>query len=275
MANTLSQRRKSAPIWLNNNVRAFVLFLILLLLFLGVWELGAQLNIFSQLVPSASQTLQAFWGWVSDPFFDYGPNDKGIGWHVLSSLRRVVTGFLIGSAIAIPLGILIGLSDVVSKAIDPYIQVLKPVSPLAWLPLGLGLLKDSENTALFVIAITSLWPTLINTKFGVSNVDPAVLNVARTLGASRWRTIWKVILPAAAPSIVAGLRISIGIAWLVIVAAEILVGGTGVGYFIWNEWNNLEITSILTAIIVIGFVGLLLDRIFGLLQTWVSFGQQR
>ncbi|OKH27373.1 nitrate ABC transporter permease [Chroogloeocystis siderophila] len=275
MANTLSQRRKSAPIWLNNNVRAFVLFLILLLLFLGVWELGAQLNIFSQLVPSASQTLQAFWGWVSDPFFDYGPNDKGIGWHVLSSLRRVVTGFLIGSAIAIPLGILIGLSDVVSKAIDPYIQVLKPVSPLAWLPLGLGLLKDSENTALFVIAITSLWPTLINTKFGVSNVDPAVLNVARTLGASRWRAIWKVILPAAAPSIVAGLRISIGIAWLVIVAAEILVGGTGVGYFIWNEWNNLEITSILTAIIVIGFVGLLLDRIFGLLQTWVSFGQQR
>lgn len=275
MANTISQRRKSAPIWLNDNVQAFVLFLILLLLFLGVWELGAQLNIFSQLVPSASQTLQAFWGWVSDPFFDYGPNDKGIGWHVLSSLRRVVTGFLIGSAIAIPLGILIGLSDVVSKAVDPYIQILKPVSPLAWLPLGLGLLKDSENTALFVIAITSLWPTLINTKFGVSNVDPAVLNVARTLGASRWRTIWKVILPAAAPSIVAGLRISIGIAWLVIVAAEILVGGTGVGYFIWNEWNNLEITSILTAIIVIGFVGLLLDRIFGLLQTWVSFGQQR
>ncbi|PPS45313.1 nitrate ABC transporter permease [Chroococcidiopsis sp. TS-821] len=274
MANTIS-RRKSAPIWLNSNVQAFALFLILLVLFLGVWELGVQLNIFSQLVPSASQTLQAFWGWVSDPFFDYGPNDKGIGWHVLASLRRVITGFLIGSAIAIPLGISIGLSDVVSKAVDPYIQVLKPVSPLAWLPLGLGLLKDSENTALFVIAITSLWPTLINTKFGVSNVDPAVLNVARTLGASRWRTIWKVILPAAAPSIVAGLRISIGIAWLVIVAAEILVGGTGVGYFIWNEWNNLEITSILTAIIAIGFVGLLLDRIFGLLQSWVSFGQQK
>lgn len=272
MAKTLPQRRKLAPIW-GKNLQAFALFLILLIVFLGVWELGVRLNIFSQLMPSASQTLKAFWGWVSDPFFDYGPNDKGIGWHVLASLRRVVTGFLIGSAIAIPLGIFIGLSDVVSKAIDPYIQVLKPVSPLAWLPLGLGLLKNSENTALFVIAITSLWPTLINTKFGVSNVDPAVLNVARTLGASRWRTIWKVILPAAAPSIVAGLRISIGIAWLVIVAAEILVGGTGVGYFIWNEWNNLEITSILTAIIVIGLVGLLLDRLFGLLQTWVSFGQ--
>lgn len=273
MANSLPQRRKLVPIW-NSNLQALALFLVVLIVFLGAWELGVQLNVFSQLVPSASRTLQAFWGWVSDPFFDYGPNDKGIGWHVLASLRRVVTGFLIGSAIAIPLGIVIGLSDVISKAVDPYIQVLKPVSPLAWLPLGLGLLKNSENTALFVIAITSLWPTLINTKFGVSNVDPAVLNVARTLGASRWRTIWKVILPAAAPSIVAGLRISIGIAWLVIVAAEILVGGTGVGYFIWNEWNNLEITSILTAIIVIGLVGLLLDRLFGLLQTWVSFGQR-
>lgn len=275
MANTLLQRRRRTQRQLHKNLQALFLFLTLLAVFLGVWEFGVRFNLFSQLMPSASQTLKDFWGWVSDPFFDYGPNDKGIGWHVLASLRRVITGFLIGSAIAIPLGIFIGLSDVVSKAVDPYIQVLKPVSPLAWLPLGLGLLKNSENTALFVIAITSLWPTLINTKFGVSSVDPAVLNVARTLGASRWRTIWKVILPAAAPSIVAGLRISIGIAWLVIVAAEILVGGTGVGYFIWNEWNNLEITSILTAIIVIGLVGLLLDRLFGLLQTWVSFGQQQ
>ncbi|WP_371257820.1 ABC transporter permease [Synechococcus sp. PCC 7502] len=145
---------------------------------------------------------------------------------------------------------------------------------MATFPLGLGLLKDSENTALFVIAITSMWPTLINTKFGVSNVDKSYLDVARSLGASKWRTIQKVILPAAAPSIVAGLRISIGIAWLVIVAAEILLGGTGIGYFIWNEWNNLSITSIITAIIVIGFVGLLFDRLFGLLQHWVSFGRQ-
>lgn len=125
-----------------------------------------------------------------------------------------------------------------------------------------------------MITITSLWSTLINTKFGVSNVDPVYRDVARSLGASKWRTIWKVILPAAAPNIVAGLRISIGIAWLVIVAAEILVGGTGVGYFIWNEWNNLKITSIITAIILIGLVGLLLDRIFGLLEHWVSFGRR-
>ncbi|MBW4464927.1 MAG: nitrate ABC transporter permease [Pegethrix bostrychoides GSE-TBD4-15B] len=258
---------------LNPDQQAFLLFIAILLVFLGLWELGATLKIFLPIMPSASQTIQDFWFWMSDPFFDNGPNDQGIGLLLLTSLRRVLTGFLIGSAIAIPLGILIGLSEVVSKAVDPFIQILRPVSPLAWLPLGLALMRDSEKTALFVIAITSIWPTLINTKFGVSNVDVTYLNVARTLGASRWRTITKVILPAAAPNIVAGLRISLGIAWLVIVAAEILLSG-GIGYFVWNEWNNLKITSIITAILVVGLVGLIMDRLFGLLQNWVSFGQR-
>ncbi|NJL97821.1 MAG: nitrate ABC transporter permease [Synechococcaceae cyanobacterium SM2_3_2] len=261
--------------WLpGTNLQAFVLFVLSLVLFLAFWEIGARNGLFSRLIPSASRTAVDLWGWLSDPFYVIGPNDKGIGWHLLVSLRRVAIGFTLGSLIAVPLGVLVGLSQVTSKAIDPYIQLLKPVSPLAWLPLGLGVLQSSEKTALFVIAITSIWPTLISTKFGVSNVDPAYLNVARSLGASRWRTILKVILPAAAPSIVSGLRISIGIAWLVIVAAEILVGGTGLGYFVWNEWNNLQITSIITAIVVIGTVGLILDRLFGLLQHWVSFGQK-
>jgi nitrate/nitrite transport system permease protein len=185
----------------------------------------------------------------------------------------VAIGFTVGSLVAIPAGVLMGLSRIAYMAMNPYVQLLKPVSPLAWLPLGLGLLQDSEATAIFVIAITSIWPTLINTQFGVSNVNPDYLDVARTLGASRWRTIFKVILPAAAPNIVSGLRISIGIAWLVIVAAEILVGGTGVGYFVWNEWNNLSITSIITAIVTIGLVGIVLDRAFALLQTFVSFGK--
>ncbi|BBC27155.1 nitrate ABC transporter permease [Pseudanabaena sp. ABRG5-3] len=258
---------------LNKDQWAFLLFIGILGLFLGLWELGATLKIFLPIMPSASQTLADFWFWLSNPFFDNGPNDQGIGLLLVTSLRRVLVGFLIGSAIAIPLGILIGLSEIASKAVDPFIQILRPVSPLAWLPLGLALMKDSEKTALFVIAITSIWPTLISTKFGVSNVDSAYLNVARTLGASRWRTITKVILPAAAPSIVSGLRISLGIAWLVIVAAEILLSG-GIGYFVWNEWNNLKITSIITAILVVGIVGLLMDRLFGLLQNWVSFGQK-
>lgn len=261
--------------WLpNTDMQALALFVLSLLMFLAFWEVGANNGWFSRLIPTASQTVVALWGWISDPFYVYGPNDKGIGWHLLVSLRRVSIGFTIGSLIAVPLGILVGLSKVTSKAIDPYIQLLKPVSPLAWLPLGLGVLQSSERTALFVIAITSIWPTLISTKFGVSNVDPAYLNVARSLGCSKFRTILKVIVPAAAPSIVSGLRISIGIAWLVIVAAEILVGGTGLGYFVWNEWNNLKITSIITAIVVIGSTGLILDRLFGLLQSWVSFGQQ-
>ncbi|MFQ3680378.1 MAG: nitrate ABC transporter permease [Pseudanabaenaceae cyanobacterium] len=257
----------------NKDLQALALFLLSLGLLLGLWELGAQAGWFAKLMPSASRTLVDLWGWFSDPFYDAGPNDKGIGWHLLSSLRRVAIGFTIGSLVAIPLGVAVGLSEVTSKAIDPYIQLLKPVSPLAWLPLGLGLLKDSERTAIFVIAITSIWPTLVNTKFGVSNVSSDYLDVARMLGASRWRTLSKVILPAAAPYIVSGLRISIGISWLVIVAAEILVGGTGVGYFVWNEWNNLSITSIITAIVAIGLVGIVLDRAFGLLQSFVSFGR--
>ncbi len=257
----------------NQDLQAFVLFLLILGSILMFWEVGAKSGWFSPLMPSASQTLSDFWGWVSDPFYVKGTNDRGIGWHLITSLRRVVIGFTVGAAIAIPAGVLIGLFPVVSKAVDPFIQILKPVSPLAWLPIGLGLIKDSESTAIFVIAITSLWPTLINTKFGVSNVDPSYIDVTRTLGASKWRTIIKVILPAAAPSIVSGMRISAGIAWLVIVAAEILIGGTGVGYFVWNEWNNLSITSIITAILLIGAIGLIIDRLFGLLQHWVSFGR--
>jgi len=258
---------------LNTDQQAFLLFITILLVFLGLWELGANSKLFLPIMPSASQTIADLWFWISNPFFDNGPNDQGIGLLLLTSLRRVLSGFLIGTAIAIPLGILIGLSPVVSKAVDPFIQILRPVSPLAWLPLGLALMRDSERTALFVIAITSIWPTLINTKFGVSNVDPAYLNVAHTLGASRWRIITKVILPAAAPNIVSGLRISLGIAWLVIVAAEILLSG-GIGYFVWNEWNNLKITSIITAILIVGLVGLLMDYLFGVLQHRVSFGQR-
>ena len=270
-----SQVRQHLNRWQKNKkFQAFVLFIVSLFILLSIWEIGARLGIFSRLLPSASQTIVDSWSWISDPFYDKGVNDKGIGWHLLVSLRRVLIGFTIGSLIAVPLGIVIGLSEVLSKASEPYIQLLKPVSPLAWLPLGLAIFKNSENTALFVIAITSIWPTLINTKFGVNSVDKSYLNVARTLGASRWCMIWKVILPAAAPNIVSGLRISMGISWLVIVAAEMLIGGTGLGYFVWNEWNNLSITSIITAIIVTGLVGIVLDRLFGFLQHMVSFGEK-
>ena len=172
---------------------------------------------------------------------------------------------------AIPLGFLIGMSPLVYRALDPFIQVLKPISPLAWMPLALFTLKDSDVSAIFVIFICSIWPMLINTAFGVASVRRDWLNVAKTLEVKPLRKAFTVILPAAAPTILTGMRISIGIAWLVIVAAEMLVGGTGIGYFVWNEWNNLSIANILSGILAIGLVGMLLDFLVGRLQRAVTY----
>ena len=208
---------------------------------------------------------------IRHPFFDRGPNDKGIGIQLAYSLARVLTGFLLAALVAIPLGFLIGMSPLIYRALDPYIQILKPISPLAWMPLALFTLKDSAVSAIFVIFICSIWPMLINTAFGVANVRRDWLNVARTLEVSPLRKAFTVILPAAAPTILTGMRISISIAWLVIVAAEMLVGGTGIGYFVWNEWNNLSIANILSGILAIGLVGMLLDFIVGRLQRLVTY----
>lgn len=265
-------KEKGESLFQNQTVRAILLFALSLALFLGFWEIGARAGWFAKGMPTASATLKEFWWWTTNPFFNNGPNDLGIGWNLLISLRRVAIGYILASIVAVPLGILIGISPVAYKAFNPYVQLLKPISPLAWLPLGLYILRDSEQTGIFIIFISSIWPTLINTAFGVANVDKDYLDVANTLGASRLRTIFKVIIPAALPHIVSGLRISMGIAWLVIVAAEMLLG-TGLGYFIWNEWNNLYIPNILVAIFIIGLVGLLLDSIFAALEKVVAFGR--
>jgi nitrate/nitrite transport system permease protein len=205
------------------------------------------------------------------PFYDNGPNDKGIGIQLAYSIARVAIGYLLAVAVAIPIGFLIGMSPLMSRALDPFIQVLKPISPLAWMPLALYTIKDSALSAIFVIFICSLWPMMINTAFGVAAVRKEWLNVARTLEVSTFRRIFTVILPAAAPTILTGMRISIGIAWLVIVAAEMLVGGTGIGYFVWNEWNNLSITNVITAILVIGLVGMILDQLLARATRLVTF----
>ena len=172
---------------------------------------------------------------------------------------------------AIPVGFLVGMSPLINRALDPYIQILKPVSPLAWMPLALYTIKDSGISAIFVIFICALWPMLINTAFGVGAVRREWLNVARTLEVGPVRRALTVILPAAAPTILTGMRISIGIAWLGIVAAEMLVGGTGIGYFVWNEWNNLSITNVITSILVIGLVGMILDQVLAQAQRLVTF----
>ncbi len=267
-----SPRDSSKSLVLNENTKAVLVFLLSLGAFLLFWEVGANAKWFAKGMPTASATLKEFWWWVTNPFFDNGPNDLGIGWNLLISLRRVAIGYTLASAIAVPLGILIGISKVASKAFNPYVQLLKPISPLAWLPLGLYIFRNSELTGIFIILISSIWPTLVNTAFGVANVSEDYLNVSKTLGASRFRTIFKIIIPAALPNIVSGLRISMGISWLVIVAAEMLLG-TGLGYFIWNEWNNLYIPNILVAIFIIGLVGLVLDQIFAYLESLVSFGR--
>ncbi len=208
---------------------------------------------------------------LADPFYDNGPNDKGIAIQLGHSLLRVGLGFGLAALLAIPLGFLIGMSPMLHRALDPFIQVLKPISPLAWMPLALYTIKDSSISGIFVIFICSVWPMLINTAFGVAGVRREWLNVAKTLEVSRLRLAFEVILPAAAPTILTGMRISMGIAWLVIVAAEMLVGGTGIGYFVWNEWNNLSLTNVIFAILMIGIVGMLLDLLFARAQKAISY----
>ncbi|URI10425.1 nitrate ABC transporter permease [Aquincola tertiaricarbonis] len=221
--------------------------------------------------PTPAQMAAAAWAQLASPFHDHGPNDKGIGLQLAHSLGRVALGYLFAAAVAVPLGFAIGMSPLLYRALDPFIQILKPISPLAWMPLALYTIKDSSISGIFVIFICSVWPMLINTAFGVAGVRREWLNVARTLEVRPMRRALEVILPAAAPTILTGMRISMGIAWLVIVAAEMLVGGTGIGYFVWNEWNNLSLPNVIFAILVIGVVGMLLDLMFARLQKAVTY----
>jgi nitrate/nitrite transport system permease protein len=223
-----------------------------------------------ELMPTPPQALMANLDYIFHPFYRRGPGDLGLGWLLLASLRRVVIGFLIGAAVAIPVGFLIGMSRSAMLAINPLIQVLKPVSPLAWLPIALAIFNVADPSAIFVIFITSLWSTIINTALGVSSVPKDYQDVAQMLEMPAWKKIVKIILPASLPYIFTGLRISLGIAWLVIVAVEMLTGGIGIGFFIWDEWSRLNLSSVFLAVFVIGVTGLVLDYILGLVETWVT-----
>lgn len=225
----------------------------------------------SSAIPSPLDVGREIWGHIVNPFYDAGPNDKGVGIQLGYSIARVAIGFGCAIVVAIPLGFLIGMSPVMHKALNPYIQIMKPISPLAWMPLALYTIKDSGISSVFVIFICSVWPMLINTAFGVATVRKEWLDVSKTLEVSPMRTALIVILPAAAPTIMTGMRIAIGIAWLVIVAAEMLVGGTGIGYFVWNEWNNLSITNVIAAIFFIGLIGMILDQILALFSRLVAY----
>lgn len=269
------------------NARAVLLSLLFLLVSLGIWEALNQppeatqeMSEFALLmggvdkearVPPPSSVIAHAMDELGNPFYDAGPNDKGIGIQLAYSLYRVLTGYFAAALLAIPLGFVIGMSQLMYKALNPFIQILRPISPLAWMPLALFIIKDSEKSAIFVIFICSIWPMLLNTAFGVASVRQDWIKVAQTHELGRIRTALTVILPAAAPTILTGMRISIGIAWLVIVAAEMLVGGTGIGYYVWNEWNNLDLNSVIFSIIMIGFVGMLLDLALNTVSKLVTY----
>ena len=244
--------------------------------FLGIiilWWVIALAN--HELMPTPPEALAANMDYILNPFYQRGPGDLGIGWLLLASLRRVLIGFLLGAVVAIPVGFLVGMSKQAMMALNPIIQIFKPVSPLAWLPIALAIFNLADPSAIFVIFITSLWPTIINTALGVSSVSKDYIDVARVLEIPRWRRITKIIWPASLPYIFTGLRISLGIAWLVIVAVEMLTGGIGIGFFVWDEWNRLNLSSVFLAVLVIGVTGLLLDWAVARVEALVTHRRAR
>jgi nitrate/nitrite transport system permease protein len=221
--------------------------------------------------PSPAVTWDAAVKLFADPFYSNGPNDQGIGWNILASLKRVALGFGLAAAAGIPLGFLIGRSRFLAAMCNPIISLLRPVSPLAWLPIGLLVFKAANPAAIWTIFICSIWPMVINTAVGVQRVPQDYLNVARVLNLSEWKIFTKILLPAVLPYMLTGVRLAIGTAWLVIVAAEMLTGGVGIGFWVWDEWNNLNVPHILVAIVVIGVVGLVLEQALVALARAVTY----
>jgi len=238
--------------------------------FLGLWTI---LSHFRTELPNPWVTWQAAVLLFADPFYQNGPNDMGIGWNILYSLGRVGMGFGMAAAVGIPLGFIIGRFAFIRDMFAPIISLLRPVSPLAWLPIGLLVFKAAEPASIWVIFISAIWPIILNTAAGVSQIPQDYLNVARVLRLSEWKVFTKILLPATLPYLLTGIRLSIGVAWLVIVAAEMLTGGVGLGFWVWDEWNNLNVAHIIIAIFVVGLIGLALEKILILITNLVSRGE--
>ena len=250
-----------APSMLQLQFKAFMQWLLPpvfgLLLLLAVWALiSAQ----AQGLPGPIKTFQSAIELFSHPFYVNGPNDQGIGWNILASLQRVALGFGLAALVGIPLGFMIGRFEFLNRMTAPVISLLRPVSPLAWLPIGLLVFKAANPAAIWVIFISAIWPMIINTAVGVSKVPQDYMNVAKVLNLSEWKIVTKILFPSVLPYMMTGVRLSIGVAWLVIVAAEMLTGGVGIGFWVWDEWNNLNVEHIIIAIFVVGIVGLLLEQ---------------
>ena len=249
------------PFW-KARLEAFVKWAIPPLLGLGLFLLAwaAISENSGDRLPGPAKTWASAVELFSDPFYDNGPNDVGLGWNVLRSLERVGMGFGMAALVGIPVGFLIGRFEFLSRMSAPIIGLLRPVSPLAWLPIGLLVFNAAHPAAIWVIFISSIWPMIINTAVGVTRVPEDYMNVARVLNLSEWKIFTKILFPAVLPYMMTGVRLSIGVAWLVIVAAEMLTGGVGLGFWVWDEWNNLNVEHIIIAIFVVGGVGLLLEQ---------------
>ncbi|MEW5790675.1 MAG: nitrate ABC transporter permease [Pseudomonadota bacterium] len=263
-------RRAIGP-WLGQMLNQLLPPVVGLFAFMAFWALVARQTEF---LPAPDKTWAAALELFRDPFYNNGPNDMGIGWNLLASLKRVAAGFGLAALVGIPLGFLLGRFAVLHRAASPVISLLRPVSPLAWLPIGLAVFKAADPSAIFVIFICSIWPMVINTALGVASVPADYLNVARVLRLSEWKVFTKILLPASLPFVITGMKLSLGIAWLVIVAAEMLTGGTGIGFWVWDEWNNLSMEHILIAIFVIGIVGLLLEQSMSWIARRFDYGHQ-
>jgi len=237
-------------------------------LLVAVWGL---LTIKSSSFPTPGATFDAAIKLFADPFYQKGPNDQGIGWNILSSLKRVGVGFGMAALVGIPLGFMLGRFEFLNRMVSPLVSLLRPVSPLAWLPIGLLVFQAANPAAIWTIFICSIWPMIINTAVGVQRVPVDYLNVARVLNLSEWRVMTRILFPAVLPYMLTGVRLSVGTAWLVIVAAEMLTGGVGIGFWVWDEWNNLNVKHILIAIFVIGIVGLLLEQMLMAIAKRFSF----
>ena len=238
-------------------------------LLIGIWGLLTMKE--GSNFPTPKVTWDAAVVLFSDPFYDNGPNDQGLGWNILFSLKRVAIGFGLAALVGIPMGFIIGRSQIISSMLNPIISLLRPVSPLAWLPIGLLVFKSADPAAIWTIFICSIWPMIINTAVGVQRVPEDYLNVAKVLNLSEWKIISRILFPSVLPYMLTGVRLSVGTAWLVIVAAEMLTGGVGIGFWVWDEWNNLNVQHIIIAIFVIGIVGLLLESLLMAVAKRFSF----
>jgi len=260
--------------YLQKNSRKIILPLIAFAIFLIIWQILCPPG--SKGLPGPIQVLtETFDPYIINPFFDNGGTDKGLALQIIASLKRVGIGFSLSAIVGISLGIVIGANKAVYEAVDPLFQVLRTIPPLAWLPIALAAIKQNEPSAIFVIFITAIWPTIINTTVGVQQVPQDYRNVARVLQLSNYQYFLNILFPAAVPYIFTGLRIGIGLSWLAIVAAEMLVGCVGIGFFIWDAYNNSLTSQIIIALIYVGVVGLVLDRMVGFVASIVVPAEQK